>query len=298
MKIIISGGTGFIGSKLSEKLEKEGFTLAIISRQAEIIDSRFTALSWDENEILSFIGKEKFAVINLAGRSISSGRWTNKNKQKIVQSRIFTIDFFGKIFKNNNLYPEVFIQASAIGFYGTHKEKIFTEKEANGDGFLADLAYKIEKAVEEKIESKRKILIRTGLVAGKNGGFLKRLLLPYKFFAGGHFGTGKQFFSWIHIEDEIDAILFLLRNENTKGAYNLTAPEPVSMKEFCKTTGKVLKRPSFMVVPGFILRIIFGEMAKEVLLSGQKVIPQRLMEEGFIFSFPNLNSALSNLLKN
>jgi uncharacterized protein len=298
MKIIISGGTGFIGAKLSERLNNKGYTVAVISRKPSAVNKKYKALGWDENEIILFIKGEKFGVINLAGRSISSGRWTDKNKKRILKSRIWSIDFFENLFEKTKLLPEVFVQASAIGYYGTHEEYSFSEKSDVGEGFLANLSFEIEKAFSNKIKSEKKIIIRTGLVTDKSGGFLKRLLVPFRLYAGGHFGNGRQYFSWIHIEDEIRAIEFLLENPQARGVYNLSSPYAVRMKEFCKTLGRILKKPSYLHVPGFVLKLIFGQMAKEVLLSGQKVVPERLIEEGFEFSFPKLDAALSQILLN
>jgi len=192
--------------------------------------------------------------------------------------------------------PEVFIQASAIGYYGDKGDKLLDETSPPGKGFLSEVTKKWEASTAALETCTRRIVIRTGMVLGANGGALVRLVQPFRYFLGGHTGTGEQWNSWIHIEDVIQSILFLMESKDLKGVFNLTAPYSLKNKDFCQSVGTVLRRPSWLPVPGFILRLLFGELAKEALLSGQRVYPKRLEKSGYKFNFPEARQALVDIL--
>ena len=193
--------------------------------------------------------------------------------------------------------PRVVIQSSGIGYYGSRGEETLDESSSPGEGFLPDLAREWEgstKGVETL--GVRHVIIRTGIVLGSDGGALPRLLTPFRFFVGGPLGSGKQYFPWIHLADEVEAICFFMENENLQGPFNLVAPEQISMKQFCRILGKVMGRPSWFRVPGFVLSLLYGQMADEVLLSGQKATPKRLLAAGYRFRYPDAEGALRQIL--
>ncbi|RMG40297.1 MAG: TIGR01777 family protein, partial [Methanobacteriota archaeon] len=196
-----------------------------------------------------------------------------------------------------NNKPQVLLQASATGYYGSRGEETLTESSPAGEGFMAEVVKQWEGAVSPvKNTSTRVVYLRTGVVLGKESEFIKRLKLPFQFFVGGPPGDGSQWISWIHIEDEVAAVQFLIENDTLEGPINLVAPHPVQMKQFCKVFGKVLHRPSWISVPGIALKTIFGEFADEAILSSQKVVPERLLKAGFQFKYPELEEALKECL--
>jgi hypothetical protein len=198
-----------------------------------------------------------------------------------------------------NKKPAVVIQASAIGYYGPCKNKKLDETSPAGKGFLADVCQKTEIIAQQMDESGvRCVVIRTGVVLGNKGGALPGLMLPFRFFLGGHPGSGRQWFSWITLEDQVAAIKFLMENENLKGVFNLTSPKPVTMKRFCRKLGWTWRRPSWLFFPGFILKLALGEMANEMLLTGQRVYPKRLLDAGFEFKYPDVKEALKAIKAN
>lgn len=302
MKFAISGGTGFVGRALTIELLKQGHDVYILTRRPPAEqnnkNSKLTYIKWmTEDSHPETVLEDADIIINLAGESISSGRWTKKRKESILRSRMETVDEWLKILKNLENKPAAFINASAIGYYGTSLNKTFTEKDQTpGTDFLADTAAKWEKRAWQIEElGIRTVLMRFGIILGMDGGALPKMILPYTFFAGGTVGTGRQWLSWIHIEDVVRAILFLAENEQLRGPVNFTAPEPVTMKEFGKTAGRVLRRPHWLPVPGIILRMLLGEMSM-LVLEGQKALPVKLLDAGFQFSYPRLEDALEQLL--
>lgn len=298
-KILIAGGTGFIGLHLFERL-KDKYALDILSRNPYkvkyLFGSKIGAINWDMNA--GYLDLSDYhGVINLSGESIASGLWTKMKKKKILESRIRVTSFLSNSIFHSEKPPKVFLSASAIGYYGSKESMKFTENSAKGSGFLADVCNSWEEA-SKKINEKntRKVILRIGGVLGKNGGMLKQMLLPFHFFAGGPIGSGKQYMSWIHIDDLIEAIFFLLENKSTKGIYNLTSPNPVTSKEMAKAIGKYAHRPSFIPFPRFAVKTIFGEMGKELLLADQYILPEKLLAEGFQFQFDTIDKALKNLI--
>ena len=303
-RIIVAGGTGFIGKKLGMELTASGYELFILTRNKEqarkIFTNKITPLEWDGK---TSAGWEKyldgaFAIINLAGENIGAGRWNKKRKENILQSRLQAGNAIVNAISKAKNKPRVLLQASGIGIYGNRHDEILDEASSIGSGFMPDLARQWEQSANkaEKMGT-RLVYLRTGVVLGENADFIKRVLLPFRLFIGGHLGSGKQWISWIHLHDEVSAIKFLLERNDLKGAFNLAAPTPLTYKAFFKTLGKVLNRPSWFHVPGFLLKILLGEMAEGLILSGQRAIPKKLLEAGFEFRYPELEAALREILK-
>jgi hypothetical protein len=237
------------------------------------------------------------AIINLAGESIAAGRWTDEQKRHLIKSRLNAGEAVVEAIKVASNKPGVLIQSSAVGYYGPHgDEELAEDAPAGGDWLARQVAVPWENstaAVEDW--GVRRIVIRTGVVLDAKGGALPRMLLPFKFFIGGPLGGGRQWFPWIHLADEVAAIRFLIDKPQARGAYNLTAPRPLTNAAFGRVLGKVMGRPAFMPTPGFALKLLFGEMST-VLLDGQRAVPRRLLEAGFAFQFPDAESALRDIL--
>ncbi len=300
MKVLITGGTGLIGRNLCKALLNRGDQVVVLSRNPEGAkgmppgvelrrwDGR-TASGWGE------IVEEADAIVNLAGENIASGRWTAGKKRRIRQSRLDTGKAVTEAIEAAAHKPRVLVQASAVGYYGPHGDEIVTEEDPPGEDFLARLAVEWERSTA-RVEALgvRRAIIRTGIVLAPEGGALPRMMLPFKFFAGGVLGDGRQWMPWIHISDEVGAILFLLDGD-ASGPFNLSAPEPVTNETFTRTIGHVMGRPTFMRVPSFVLKTLLGEMSG-VLLEGQRAIPRRLLEEGYRFEFEHLTPALQDLI--
>jgi len=304
-QIIITGATGFIGKSLCFHLLEHGYAVTVLSRNpenaADIFENSVKTTHWNGKDIESWkeVLEASYAVINLAGENIASGRWTPGKKKNILDSRINASRAISEAIKHARNKPEVIIQGSATGYYGSRGDEQLTEISRKGTGFLADVVEQVESTMKKmKSGDTRIVFIRTGIVLERESGILSRMMLPFRFFAGGPPGSGKQWLSWIHLEDEINAIRFLLENKEAEGIYNLTAPDPVTMKEFCSIMGKAMKRPSWLPVPAFALKILFGQMADETILTSQRVLPQRLLEAGYNFKHNNLENALSDILKN
>ena len=303
MRILIIGATGFIGRELMNELASAGHQPVAVSRNAgkarEILGNEVDIIEWDglSPAVLADHIAEADAIVNLAGESIASGRWTKRRKKQLLDSRIRTGRLVTEAIRLSASKPEVLVQASAIGYYGTPVEKPAGEDHQEGTGFLAGLTREWESSVSDADTLvQRIIMIRTGLVLGKNDGLLPKMLLPFRFYLGTVLGSGRQWMSWIHILDEVKAIRFLVENESSTGPYNLTAPEPVSMKFFIKSLGKTIGKPAWIRIPAFFLKIALGEMARETILSSQNIYPDKLLKEGYIFKYHNISKALRNLL--
>lgn len=303
MNIIIAGGSGFIGGKLIERLLRDQNNVILLTRRPDQAKKNFLHIQvryWDAktNVGLGDVLDGSDAIINLTGESIAGGRWTSSRKQMIFASRIeSTRALVSEIEKIKNKL-RLLINASAVGYYGNVPEGEITEASPKGQGFLADVCEQWEAEAMKALEfGVRVVLLRTGVVLDRDGGAMQRILLPYKFFVGGTLGAGTQWFPWIHIDDEISAIVYTLETDSVSGPINLAAPESVQVEEFCCRLGKVLHRPPWLPVPSIVLKIALGEMADSLLLHSQKVIPKKLIESGFIFQFPKLQDALNNLLK-
>ncbi len=301
MRVLITGGSGLIGRALSANLARDGNEIIILSRQPERIVGLPMGVSarwWDSHttEGWSSLVDGTDAIINLAGENISSGRWSDERKHAILKSRSSAGQAVVQAVRAAARKPRIVIQASGIGYYGPYGDEEITEETPPGHDFLAQLAANWESSTAS-LESLgvRRAIIRTGVVLSIEGGALPRMLLPFRFFAGGRLGSGRQWFPWIHIADEVGAIRFLIENETANGPFNLTAPVPLNNAEFSRLLGQQLRRPALMPIPAFALRLLFGEMAT-VLLDGQRAIPRRLVQLGFTFQFPEAELALRDLL--
>ena len=301
MRVLITGGSGLIGRALSANLARDGNEIIILSRQPERIVGLPMGVSarwWDSHttEGWSSLVDGTDAIINLAGENISSGRWSDERKHAILKSRSSAGQAVVQAVRAAARKPRIVIQASGIGYYGPYGDEEITEETPPGHDFLAQLAANWESSTAS-LESLgvRRAIIRTGVVLSIEGGALPRMLLPFRFFAGGRLGSGRQWFPWIHIADEVGAIRFLIENETANGPFNLTAPVPLNNAEFSRLLGQQLRRPALMPIPAFALRLLFGEMAT-VLLDGQRAIPRRLIQLGFTFQFPEAELALRDLL--
>ena len=303
-KIIIFGGSGFIGRHLIEEL-KDDFEIVVISRRPRTISKELgegiiveRLRSRDVTKI-----SEQFegaaAVVNLAGENLV-GRWNKKKMAKIKKSRLDVDNIIVRAFRGTEDKPKVLIQGSGMGIYGLSRNTIdVTEETPKGQrGFLTKVAASHEETFNQLEKLSRVIYLRTGLVLDSNEGALPRIAMPFKLFVGGKLGNGNQWNSWIHINDEVRAIKFLIENENSRGVYNLTAPNPVSQKQLAAQIGKTLKRPTYLPKPAFGLRMFMGVMADELLLNGLKVVPKRLIDDGFKFNFETIESALTDIYNN
>ena len=304
-RIIITGATGLIGKNIIPILQKKGYEITIFTRNAKsaknILNSdKIEYVSWDytktSDEIIKYL-EGSYSIINLAGASIGGKRWSPEYKRLIFDSRIITTEKITEAISKCVQKPEIFISSSAIGYYGMHGEENADEESKSGNDFLAELCIKWEKKVlEAEKYGVRAVVMRTGIVLDEKEGALAKLITPFKLFAGGCQGNGKQWVSWIHIDDLVNLYMFAIENNNIKGAVNATAPNPVTNKDYCREIGKVLGRPAILPLPGFMLKIILGEFA-DYVLTGKKVLPKKAEENGFRFKFEYIEKALINILK-
>lgn len=309
MRVIITGGTGLIGKELAANLTQNGYEVVVLSRTPSQntgdLPAGVRAHKWDARtaEGWGHLADGAHAIINFAGESIAGtgtipSRWTDARKRRIHESRVYAglavVDAVEAAVEK----PKVVIQASAVGYYGQqHGDEIISEDEPPGNDFLGRVGAAWEESTAPVAEmGVRRVITRTGLVLTMEGGPLPITVLPFKLFAGGPLGDGKQWWPWIHMQDEIDAIRFLLEHEDASGPFNLTAPNPVQQKEFAKVLGRVLNRPSLIPAPEIALRLALGEIAT-LVLDGQRAIPQKLLALGFKFRYPDLFYALRDLLK-
>lgn len=304
MRIVITGVTGLIGSALAARLAQTGCQVIGFTRSPHRargrVDDSVKLIKWNppstDGDWSDFIDGAD-AVVNLAGESIAAARWTNRRKQKLVNSRLDTTAAITAAVQNATRKPDVLIQASAIGYYGLDGDHEVDETTPPGRGFLGELCRNWEAAAREVEKAcVRCCIIRTGVVLDAKAGALPPLVKAFKFLPAGWPGSGKQWLSWITLDDQTAAIEFLIRNPNLQGAFNLTAPEPVRMKQFCKTLAAVLHRPCFFHVPPFLLRTLIGPAADEIILTGRKVLPHRLCRAGYEFQLPLLDEALGRIL--
>ena len=286
MKIVVSGGTGFIGSPLVARLRERGDEVVVLSRDPK------HGVEWHPPNPGPWASHvhEADAVVNLAGESIAGGRWTESRKERLTSSRLEPLRALV------DAKPRALIEASAVGYYGYTSDETFDESAARGSGFLAELVEKWESAAREAESSARVVLLRFGIVLDKSGGALKQMLPPFYFGAGGPIGNGKQWMSWVDREDVLRAIEWAIDNPSARGIYNVTAPNPVRNREFARALGRAIHRPAVMPVPGFALRLLFGSgLADEALLGGQRAVPSRIQREGFSFRYPTLEGSLAHV---
>lgn len=298
MEIFITGGTGFIGSYLRTQLLREGHLLTIVSRNPEQYESekaenqRF--VSWDNNLVSEMENAD--AVINLAGASIFGQRWTEEVKEKIYSSRIACTETIVEAIEKANDRPVVMVSASGADYYGDSGDEVLDEASEAGDDYLSNVCIDWEKAARPVTDlGVRLVVPRIAVVLEKDGGALQQMLPPFKFFVGGPLGDGDQYFPWIHAYDLCRSIIFAIENENFKGAYNASAPNPVTMREFASRLATELRRPSFFKVPEFVLKLVLGEAANPVLTS-KRLQPKKLQQHGFEFRFEYLREALADII--
>jgi uncharacterized protein (TIGR01777 family) len=296
MNILISGSHGLVGTALMKSLEPEGHEVFRLVRYAPSSDAE---IEWSPDRYSIALARiEGFdAVVNLAGESIAEGRWTEDKKQRIRESRVKGTKLLGDALANLTNPPKTFICASAIGYYGNRGDEILTETSAPGDDFLAEVCVEWEKATALATEKGIRVLnTRFGVILDAHGGALAKMLPPFQMGIGGKIGSGKQWMSWIALDDVVGALKFALTNEALGGPVNFVAPNPVTNAEFTNTLGKVLSRPTLFPIPAFGVRLLFGEMGEALLLAGQRVAPKRLMTEGYQFQHPQLHEALRHVL--
>ncbi|MEQ5732125.1 TIGR01777 family oxidoreductase [Providencia alcalifaciens] len=297
MNILITGGTGLIGTPLIQKLISLGHQVTVLSRSPQKVYSHFckavecwTTLN-DVNHLNDFD-----AVINLAGEPIAEKRWTDEQKKRLCDSRWKITQRLAELIAASETPPCVFLSGSAVGYYGDQGQSVVTEDEQPHDEFTHQLTQHWEALAENAASDKTRVcLLRTGLVLSPNGGVLGKILPIFKMGAGGPIGHGKQYMPWIHINDMVNAIYFLLTTPTLSGPFNMTAPYPVHNDQFTAVLGDVLNRPSFVRTPAFVIKTILGESAA-LVLGGQQAIPKRLEEAGFQFEFIELKIALEDLL--
>jgi uncharacterized protein len=298
MKIVIAGGSGFIGQTLTQFLLSEGHSVVILTRKERKSSGKIEYVRWLDEGVSpeKEIGSAD-AFINLAGVSINDGRWSKSHQKQIYESRMTASDELLRIISLLPEKPTVLVNASAIGIYPASKNAIYTEKSMEtATDFLGRTVQDWEnKALQIEKHSIRAVMMRFGVVLGKEEGALPLMALPYRLFVGGKVGTGEQWVSWVHVTDVVRAILFAITSTQLSGPINVTAPTPLRMNEFGKMIGTVLHRPHWLPVPSFAMKIVLGQKSS-LVLEGQHVIPQVLQENGFEFKFPTLRSALEDLL--
>lgn len=300
MTILIAGGTGFLGRHLANHLEDNGHDLIILTRSSSTYEGQGKHDNrWYKSyktDVTRWVN-EADAVINLAGEGLFDRRWTESVKKKLYHSRIDTTRVLVEAIEHADNRPQVFVSGSAVGYYGSRGEKPLDEQAAPGDDFLARLCvdWEHEASKAEKF-GVRVVNPRTGLPLEKDGGVLEQMLMPFQFFVGGAIGDGSQYMPWIHVRDFCRSITFAMQQEDVSGAYNACAPEPVTMKEFAETLGRVLNRPSLFNVPEPLLKVAFGEAA-DFMTASLNVRPAVLQERGFTFDYTGLEEALRQILR-
>ncbi len=316
MRILILGGNGFIGSHLSHEFLKQGHEVSVSTRIKQHTKQQ-NIIHWDVSQETSLLPIliNTDVVINLIGESIAQKRWSTTQKQTILQSRTLSCAYLYKALhtlqENNEPMPKTIIQASACGYYGLwdniNNAPTCTEESPNGLGFLAKVCREWEQACNKNTLNIRHCTLRLAPVIGKTlatndntskiSGFLASMVKPFQYYVGGVFGSGKQPFPWVHIEDVVQSVSTLIHEQQTSGIFNICSPQTVNMQDFVYALTKILHKPSLMHVPGFILKASLGQMAEELILSGQRVVPKRLSELNFKFKYPNIFMALEQSLK-
>ncbi len=306
MRVIITGGTGLIGTALADSLLKDQHDVIVLSRNPSKVKHLSPAarvVEWDGRTPTGWYDliTEDTAIVNLAGAGIASGRWSAGRKRAIRDSRTVAGNAVAQAIDLSitlrEKKPAALIQASAVGFYGNRGDEIITESSSTGDDYLASVCRDWE-ASTESVEAMgvRRAIIRTGVVLSTMGGAFPLMAMPFYVFGGGPVGSGRQYVPWVHIKDQVRAIRYMIENEEAAGIYNVTAPNPVTNRDFGKALGKTLARPSFLPAPAFAMKAALGEMST-ILLDGQRAVPKRLLDEGFTFDYPVVQEALDDLMQ-
>src|SRR2546421_885449 len=295
MKIAIAGSSGLLGSALIPKLEADGDEVIRLVRRSAGAGEIEWHPNQDEIEPAKLDGFD--AVINLAGENVAEGRWTDEKKRKIRDSRVNGTHLLSEAISKAPEQPQVFLCASATGIYGDRENETLDEQSESGGGFLAGVCREWEKATEPATKAGVRVVnLRFGPVLAREGGMMEKMLTPFKMGLGGKIGSGKQYISWVAIDDAVAAMLLALKETSIHGPLNIVSPNPVTNEEFTKTLGEALSRPTVMAVPAFAARLAFGEMADEMLLVSQRVVPQKLNAAGFRFEYPKLDKTLRSYI--
>jgi len=301
MRVVITGGSGLIGSALARELGAAGQDVVVLTRdagKAGALPAGVRAVQWDGKTAAGWgsLLDGDTVLVHLAGESIASGRWTEERKRRIRDSRVGSGKAVLQAIREAAVKPRALLQGSAVGYYGPHGDEVIREDAAPGDDFLAGVCKEWEASTAEaEALGVRRAILRTGVVLTREGGALPKMTLPFKMMVGGPLGNGRQWLPWIHLADEVGAIRFLAESAEARGPFNLTAPNPVTNRELAGILASVLHRPGFMPAPGFALHLALGEMA-DMLLNGQRVVPSRLQELGYRFQYPDAEPALRGLL--
>lgn len=299
MKYLITGGTGFVGSKLINDLLSEKADITVLTRDKtkcnKIFENKVRAIS---NLSETGLAENIDCIINLAGEPIANKRWSKAQEKKLISSRVETTKALVNLISRLEHKPGCLISTSAIGYYGCQGDITLDENSKPVNEFTHELCKAWEQeALKAKDIGIRVCITRLGVVLGKNGGALQKMLPAFKLVLGGKIGNGQQYFSWVHIDDVVKCIKFLINKNTCDGIYNLTSPNAVTNAEFTKSLARALHRPAFFNMPTFIVKTIFGEMGDRLLLNGQKVYPKKLLENNFKFTFENIDSAIKNILE-
>ncbi len=294
--VLVTGASGLVGSRLVEALEAKGHrVIRLVRRRATGPDERL----WDPKEETYdpslLVGAE--AIVHLAGESIAAGRWTEGRKQAILDSRVDTTRRIAEAIRNSPHPAKALLVASAVGYYGDRQDEVLDESSASGEGFLAEVCRRWEAAAEPAKSAQTRVLaMRFGMILDRDGGALARMLGPFSWGLGGRLGSGRQYVSWIHLEDVVAAVMFLLSEDDCQGAYNMVAPNPLRNRQLTAILGKLMGRPTILPAPAFALRLALGEMADELLLASARALPRRLQEAGFVCQLSTFEMAMRDLL--
>ena len=298
MKLLVTGGTGFIGQALCRRLTEHGHDVVVVTRSPveHTPQPRLRYVAWETSEWQHLLG-ESDGLVNLAGESLMARRWSRRQKLVIRESRVQSARRLVKTLSVLSRKPAVLVNASAIGFYGAHGDETLTETDPAGQGFLPEVCEAWEAEARRAVPlGVRVVCLRIGVVLALGGGALSKMVGPFRWFLGGPLGSGRQWMSWIHRDDVIGLTEWVLANPNVSGSVNATAPQPVTMRAFARELGRTLRRPSWAPVPSLPLRLLLGEMA-DVLLTGQRVIPAAAQRDGYTFAYPELGVALQACLR-
>jgi uncharacterized protein len=293
MVVAIAGGTGFLGRLLQARLAREGHRVLTLTRKAGLPDS----IVWQPNGSPGALTPQLEAldaVVNLAGENLAGGRWTQARKQRLISSRVLPTRTLVQAMNACAQPPRVFVSGSAVGYYGPQADDAVTEASPPGTDFLARICVVWEEEARAVSPRTRLAISRTGLVLSKDGGALPKMLLPFKCGLGATLGSGRQYFPWIHADDWVSMVVWLIQNDGAAGAFNAASPSPVTNHAFTRTLGRVLGRPALLKAPAVVMRLAMGEMA-DMLLHGQRVLPARAEQSGFVFAHPTLEPALRSL---
>lgn len=296
--VLITGGSGTIGSRLRELLSREGFQSLILGRGQSDPEKNYYHWNPSKGELNRGALDRSPAIVHLAGANVGASRWSSSRKREIMNSRVKSTELLYRAIEDNDRKPSVFVSASAVGFYGNRGDELLMESSPKGDGFLSDVVKAWEDEVH-KIESLgiRTVILRIGIVLSRHGGALEKMALPVKLLLGSPLGSGNQYISWIHLDDLCRTIMRVISDPSMEGVYNATAPHSVTNREMVREIGKVLHRPVFFPpLPSFVLRTVLGEMA-DLLLQSQRVSSRRLQNSGFNFTYPALPGALNQIYK-